>query len=203
MVTLLIATNNLHKLDEFKEIFAELPIAITSLADEGITLDPEETGLTFEENAIIKAQAFAEVSDLPVLADDSGLEVDALDGEPGVYSARYQNTAKGDHVGRYQIVLDKLAAKNLPWSKRTARFRCVIAVATKQHLIGTVEGTAEGFVDYEPKGENGFGYDPVFFVPEFNQTMGEMSAAQKHIISHRGRAARAAIPLIKKLLTSQ
>jgi len=202
MVKLLIATNNLHKLDEFKEIFAELPIAITSLAEEGITLDPDETGLTFEENAIIKAQAFAEVSDLPVLADDSGLEVDALDGEPGVYSARYQNTAKGDHVGRYQIVLDKLAAKNLPWSKRTARFRCVIAVATKQHLIGTVEGTAEGFVDYEPKGENGFGYDPVFFMPEFNQTMGEMSAAQKHSISHRGRAARAAIPLIKKLLSS-
>lgn len=203
MVKLLIATNNLHKLDEFREIFAELPIAITSLADEGITLDPDETGLTFEENAIIKAQAFAKVSDLPVLADDSGLEVDALDGEPGVYSARYQNTDKGDHVGRYQIVLDKLAAKNLPWSKRTARFRCVIAVATKQHLIGTVEGTAEGFVDYEPKGKNGFGYDPVFFVPEFNQTMGEMSAAQKHIISHRGRAAHAAIPLIKKLLTSQ
>lgn len=202
MVKLLIATNNLHKLDEFKEIFAKLPIAITSLADEGITLDPAETGLTFEENAIIKAQAFAEVSDLPVLADDSGLEIDALGGEPGVRSARYQNTAKDDHVGRYQIVLDKLAAKNLPWSKRTARFRCVIAVATKQRLIGTVEGTAEGFIDYEPRGENGFGYDPVFFVPEFNQTMGEISPAQKHIISHRGRAARAAIPLIKKLLTS-
>jgi len=200
MIKLLIATNNLHKLDEYKEIFIDLPVTVTSLVDKGIILDPEETGITFEENAIIKAQAFAKVSDLPVLADDSGLEVDALDGEPGVYSARYGNTAKADHIGRYQIVLDKLAAKNLPWPKRTARFRCVIAVATKQHLIGTVEGTVEGFINYEPKGENGFGYDPIFFVPEFDQTLAELSSARKHSISHRGQAARAAISLIEQLL---
>lgn len=200
MIKILIATNNPHKLDEYKEIFANLPVTITCLADEGITLDPEETGTTFEENAIIKAQAFAQVSDLPVLADDSGLEVDALDGEPGIYSARYGNTAKEDHVGRYRIVLDKLAAKNPAWPERTARFRCVVAVATKQNLIGTVEGTVEGFINYDARGLNGFGYDPVFFVPEFNQTLAEMPPTQKHSISHRGRAARAAIPLIEQLL---
>jgi len=200
MDKLLIATNNLHKLDEYQDIFAGLPVTLSSLADEGITLDPEETGTTFEENAIIKAQAFAKVSDLPVLADDSGLEVDALDGEPGVYSARYGNTAKNDHVGRYQIVLNKLAAKSLPWAERTARFRCVVAIATRQDLVGTVEGTIEGYINYESRGNNGFGYDPVFFVPEFNQTLAEMSPAQKHGISHRGQAARAAIPLIRKLL---
>jgi XTP/dITP diphosphohydrolase len=202
MTKLLIATNNSHKLAEFREIFSELPLEITSMAQAGIMLDPEETGATFEENAIIKALAIAQISDLPTLADDSGLEVDALDGEPGVYSARYANTAKDDHPGRYQIVLDKLAAKNVPWPERTARFRCVIALATKEGLIGVAEGSVEGFIAYEPKGENGFGYDPIFFVPEFDQTLAQVPSAQKHQISHRGRAARAAIPLIKQMLGS-
>jgi len=200
MFKLLIATNNAHKLDEYREIFAGLPLALVSLADEGITLDPEETGATFEENAILKAEAFAQVSHLPVLADDSGLEIDALGGEPGVYSARYGNTAKDDHKGRYTMVLDKLAAQNTPWAERTARFRCVIAVAAQDKLIGTVDGTVEGIIDYEAKGENGFGYDPIFFIPEFNQTLGQLSSEQKHAISHRGRAAEAAISLIQRLL---
>jgi XTP/dITP diphosphohydrolase len=196
---LLIATNNFHKLAEYREIFAEFPLDLVSLADGGITLDPEETGTTFEENAILKALAFAQVSHLPTLADDSGLEVDALGGEPGVYSARYANTAKDDHVGRYQTVLDKLAAQNTPWPERTARFRCVVALASQEGLIGVVHGTVEGFIAYEAKGQNGFGYDPIFFVPEFDQTLAEVPAAQKHGISHRGRAARAAIPLIKQV----
>ena len=200
MFKLLIATNNAHKLDEYREIFACLPLALVSLADEGITLDPEETGATFEENAILKAEAFAQVSHLPVLADDSGLEIDALGGEPGVYSARYGNTTKDDHKGRYTMVLDKLAAQNTPWAERTARFRCVIAVAAQDKLIGTVDGTVEGIIDYEAKGENGFGYDPIFFIPEFNQTLGQLSSEQKHAISHRGRAAEAAISLIQRLL---
>ena len=110
MMELLVATNNAHKLDEYKEIFAELPLNVTSLADEGISLDPEETGGTFAEHAVLTANAFAQVSEKLVLADDSGLEVDALGGEPGVHSARYANTARDDHVGRYQIVLDRLAA---------------------------------------------------------------------------------------------
>ncbi len=196
---LLIATNNPHKLDEYKEIFFDLPVTLTFLAEEGITLDPAETGATFEENAIIKALAFAQVGAFPVLADDSGLEVDALEGEPGVYSARYGHTKKHDHAGRYKIVLDKLAAKNVPWAERTARFRCVIALATKDGLIGTVQGALEGFINNEPKGHGGFGYDPIFFVPELNQTLAQLSSAKKHSISHRGRAARAAIPLIEQL----
>jgi XTP/dITP diphosphohydrolase len=199
MIRLLIATNNLNKIKEYKEIFADLPVAITYPEDEDIQLDPEETGASFEENAIIKAKAFAQISDLPSLADDSGLEVDALGGEPGVYSARYGDTEKDDHAGRCQLVLDKLAANNVPWSKRTGRFRCVLALVNKAGLIGTAEGTVEGYIDYGPKGSNGFGYDPIFFVPEFNQTLAEVTSAQKHSISHRGRAARAAIPLIRQL----
>ena len=200
MVQLLIATNNAHKLIEYQEIFADLPITVTSLANEGITLDPEETGITFTENAILKAKAFAQASGLPTLADDSGLEIDALNGEPGVYSARYGDTAKDDHVGRYQIVLNKL--KDVPWAERSARFKCVIAVATPTEVIGTVEGSVEGIINTEPHGEGGFGYDPVFFVPEFEQTMAQVSSAKKHSISHRGRAARAAIPLIEQVLNS-
>jgi XTP/dITP diphosphohydrolase len=200
MIKLLLATNNKHKVSEYQEICAPLPVTLTTLAEEGINLDPEETGATFAENAILKAEAFAQITALPVLADDSGLEVDALGGEPGVYSARYGNTPKDDHVGRYQQVLQKLAGQNVPWNERTARFRCVVALATPAGLVGTAEGTIEGFISYEPKGSGGFGYDPIFFVPEFNQTLAQLSSAQKHAISHRGRAAQAAIPLIEQVL---
>ncbi|MCB0163468.1 MAG: RdgB/HAM1 family non-canonical purine NTP pyrophosphatase [Anaerolineae bacterium] len=200
MKKLLIATNNPHKLEEYREILADLPLTITSLAEEGIDLDPEETGTTFVANAILKAEAFAQASHVLTLADDSGLEVDALNGEPGVYSARYENTAKDDHIGRYQLVLDKLIANNVPWAERTGRFRCVVALATQEGLIGTAEGAVEGYIAYEPKGQNGFGYDPIFYFPEFDQTLAEVPAAQKHTVSHRGRAARAAIPLIEAYL---
>jgi XTP/dITP diphosphohydrolase len=200
MTKLLIATNNPNKIKEFAEILVDLPLQATTLAAEGIDLDPEETGATFEENAIIKATAFAAASGLLTMADDSGLEVDALGGEPGVYSARYGNTAKHDHPGRYQLVLDKLAALNVPWPERTARFRCVIAIATPERLIGTVEGRIEGFVAYEPKGSNGFGYDPIFFVPELGQTLAQAPSEQKYRISHRGRAARAAVEVIQQIL---
>ena len=200
MLKLLIATNNPNKAQEYQEILADLPVTVTYLADEGITLDPEETGATFAENAIIKAQAFAQASGLLTLADDSGLEVDALGGEPGVYSARYGGTAKDDHAGRNRLVLGKLVANNVLWAERTARFRCVIVLATPERLIGTVEGTVEGFIAYEPKGNNGFGYDPIFFVPELNQTLGEAPSAVKHRISHRGRAGRAAAALIERMM---
>jgi XTP/dITP diphosphohydrolase len=200
MLKLLIATNNANKVEEYREILADLPVAVTYLADEGITLDPEETGTTFQENAILKAHAFAQASGLLTLADDSGLEVDALDGEPGVYSARYGGTAKNDHVGRCHLVLDKLAAKNIPWAERTARFRCVIALATPERLLETVEGTVEGIIDYDLKGDNGFGYDPIFFVPQLNQTLGEAPGAVKHRISHRGQAGRAAAAVVERLV---
>ncbi len=193
---LLIATNNPHKLEEFGEILAGVPVTLTSPQAEGINLEPDETGSTFEENAIIKALAFAAASGLPTLADDSGLEIDALAGEPGIYSARYQNTAKDDHPGRCRIVLDQLA--NVPWPERSARFRCVVAVATPEGLVGTVSGAVEGFINYEIKGENGFGYDPIFYSPDFGQNLAEVSAEAKHRISHRGRAGRAAVPLIKQ-----
>ncbi|MCB0212266.1 MAG: RdgB/HAM1 family non-canonical purine NTP pyrophosphatase [Anaerolineae bacterium] len=201
MKKLLIATNNPHKLEEYREIFAALPLTITSLAEEGIELDPEETGTTFVANAIIKAEAFAQESHLLTLADDSGLEVDALNGEPGVYSARYGDTHKDDHIGRYQIVLDKLVANNVPWAERTGRFRCVVALASQEDgVIGTVDGAVEGYIGYEPKGQNGFGYDPIFYFPEFDKTLAEVPAELKHTVSHRGRAARAAIPIIEAYL---
>jgi XTP/dITP diphosphohydrolase len=194
---LLLATNNGHKLAEYREILEELALELVSPLDLGLELDPAETGVTFEENAVIKAQAFAAASGLPVLADDSGLEVDALHGAPGIYSARYGNTAKNDHPGRCRLVLQKLA--DLPWEARTARFRCVIAVATPETVIGTVDGRVEGYINYDIRGENGFGYDPIFYVPDFEANLAEVTAAQKHAISHRGRAARAAIPLITQL----
>ncbi len=200
MTRLLIATNNSDKLEEYQEILAALSLVLTHPSAEGITLEPEETGTTFQENAIIKATAFAQASGLLTLADDSGLEVDALNGEPGVYSARYGGTAKGDHAGRCHLVLQQLAAKNTPWSERTARFHCVIAVADKQGLIGTADGTVEGYIDYTLKGTNGFGYDPIFFVPEFDQTLGQVPSSQKHSISHRGRAGRAAIQVLEQYL---
>jgi XTP/dITP diphosphohydrolase len=198
MQKLLIATNNQNKLAEFREIFADIPVQLTSPELEGLTLDPEETGATFAENAILKALAFAQATGLPALADDSGLEVDALGGEPGIFSARYGDTAKNDHAGRCKLVLDKL--RDTPWAERTARFRCVIAVATPETVLGVVDGAVEGFIAYEPQGQNGFGYDPIFFAPEVNRNLAEVSAAEKHAISHRGRAARAAIPRIKRLV---
>lgn len=200
MDKLLIATNNPHKIDEFQEILSDLPLTLTWPAEIGLELDPEETGVTFEENAIIKARAFARASGLLTWADDSGLEIDALGGEPGVYSARYGQTPKDDHSGRNQLVLDKLMAKNVPWPERTGRFVCVVAVALSDHLVGTARGAVDGLIAYEPAGSNGFGYDPIFFFPEFNQTLAQISSALKHSVSHRGRAARAAVPLLEQVI---
>jgi XTP/dITP diphosphohydrolase len=203
VLTLLVATNNRHKLEEYQEILADLPFRLTHPSAEGLALEPAETGTTFEENAIIKATTFAQASGLPTLADDSGLEVDALRGEPGVFSARYGDTAKNDHVGRYRLLLEKLAARNLTWAERTARFRCVVAISQADRLIGTAQGSVEGIIAFEAKGRGGFGYDPVFFIQEMNRTMAELSPAQKHSISHRGRAARAAMPLLTRLARSK
>ncbi len=198
---LLIATNNPHKVEEFREIFADLPLEITFPREEGLDFEPEETGNTFEENAIIKATAFAQVSGLLTIADDSGLEVDALGGEPGVYSARYGNTPKNDHRRRYELVLEKL--RDVPDEKRTARFRCALAIVLPRMVVDVVEGTIEGRIAHAPAGSGGFGYDPIFWIPEYGKTLAQVSAAEKHRISHRGRAARAAIPILKKLAESE
>ncbi len=195
---LLIATNNPHKIEEFREIFAELPLELTFPRDEGLDFEPEETGATFAENAIIKATAFAQVSGLLTIADDSGLEVDALGGEPGIFSARYGGTPKDAHRQRYELVLEKL--RDVPDEKRTARFRCALAIVLPQMVIDVVEGTVEGRITRAPAGEGGFGYDPIFWVAEYGKTLAQVSAAEKHRLSHRGRAARAAIPILQKLV---
>jgi XTP/dITP diphosphohydrolase len=195
---LLVGTNNPGKVREYLEILAGLNLELTSLAEHGLTLEPAETGTTFTENAILKARAFAAASGLPTLADDSGLEVDVLNGEPGLFSARYGATGRGEDARRCQLVLTKL--REVPWERRTARFRCVVALSHPNGALETSEGVLEGVIAYEPKGRLGFGYDPIFYVPDFDRHLAELTPEQKHQISHRGRAVRAAMPLIQRLL---
>ncbi|HLV97588.1 MAG TPA: RdgB/HAM1 family non-canonical purine NTP pyrophosphatase [Ktedonobacterales bacterium] len=196
MSTLLLATTNPGKLREFREIFAELPFHLTTLDEEGIDMDVEETGATFAENAVLKARAYAEASGLLTLADDSGLEIDALGGEPGVHSARWP-TYDTPYPERLTLVLERLA--NVPPEQRTARYRCVIALAQPDGWHELVEGTLEGVVADAPRGANGFGYDPIFYVPALGSTTAELSPEEKHRISHRGRAARAARDVLLRL----
>lgn len=196
----LLASNNAHKLSEFRQILADLPLTLYAPADLGLQLDPAETGTTFAANARIKAEAFAAAGNLITLADDSGLEVDALAGAPGVYSARYGKTAKDDHIGRYERVLRELAALNLSDAERTARFRCVIAIAIPGQETLFCQGALEGRIAHAPRGNFGFGYDPIFFVPEYNKTLAQLPPEEKNKISHRGRAAQAARPLLQNLL---
>jgi XTP/dITP diphosphohydrolase len=195
---LLVATNNPGKLEEYRGLLGDFPLEITNLRAEGIDFEPEETGLTFEENAVLKARAFAETSGLLTLADDSGLEIDALEGAPGVHSARYGGTRRGEDVRRYEIVLRQL--EDVPWDQRTARFRCVVAVALPGGPIHTAQGSVEGYINFEPRGEHGFGYDPVFFIPDHDCTMAQLPPETKNRISHRARAAQAALPIIRQLV---
>jgi XTP/dITP diphosphohydrolase len=198
MSALLIATNNKGKLAELKLIFAGLPCSIVSPADIGLDLEVAETGSTFEENAALKSVAFARASGLLSLADDSGLEVEALGGEPGVFSARYAGEKATDKE-RVDFLLAKM--KNVPEGKRQARFRSVMAITTPQDLYTEFSrGECHGLITFEPKGENGFGYDPVFLLPQLGITMAELPKDIKNGLSHRGMAARNAIPLINNLL---
>lgn len=200
--SLLIATHNPGKLREFYDLFREawpdFPLELISLSEVHITLEPEESGCTFAENAILKARFFATHSGLPTLADDSGLEIDALGGAPGVHSARYGNTARGQDEQRITLVLQQL--KDVPWPQRTARFRCVVAIALPDGRCETTSGSVEGYIDWQPRGEHGFGYDPIFYVPEFGCTMAQLEPAVKNRISHRARALQAALPLIRRLV---
>jgi XTP/dITP diphosphohydrolase len=195
---LLVATNNPGKLEEYRHLLHNLSPEITNLRLEGINFEPDETGLTFEENAIIKARAFARQSGLLTLADDSGLEIDALHGAPGVHSARYGGTGRGQDVQRYELVLRQL--KDVPWPERTARFRCVVAVALPGGHVETAEGTVEGIIAFESQGEHGFGYDPIFYIPELGCTMAQLSPKTKNRISHRARGVEAAWPIIERLV---
>ena len=189
MQKLLIATGNPGKLREFADLLGDVPYQLVSLRDEGISLEVEETGATFEANARLKAEAYARASGLLTLADDSGLEVDALGGAPGVLSARYGGPELSDPE-RVTLLLRNL--DGVPKERRTARFVCLIALATPETTIHTVRGEVAGLITRQPRGENGFGYDPVFLAPSLGLTTAELTPEQKHALSHRGQAARAA-----------
>lgn len=200
MTTLLVATNNPGKLKEYEDLLTggALLLEITSPAREGLKFEVQESGETFEENARIKALAYARASGLLTLADDSGLEVDALDGAPGVHSARYAGPGATD-VDRYRKLLEAL--QQVPAGKRTARFRCVIALARPDGHLLTADGVCNGEIGFEPRGAHGFGYDPIFVVAGYGgQTMAELAPEIKNRISHRARAMDAARPLLLQLL---
>lgn len=192
---LLLATNNQGKVNEYRSLLEGLPYDMVSLADEGITIEVEETGTTFEENARLKATLLAEASGLLTLADDSGLEVDALGGEPGVRSARYAGEGASDRE-RIDYLLSRLA--NVSWEDRTARFVCVIALAAPNGKTEIRSGECRGYIAFEPKGESGFGYDPVFYLPEMEKTMAEIPQEVKNRISHRAEAAAKAYEFLKQ-----
>ena len=191
---LLIATHNPGKVREYEKLLAGLPLELTHPAQEGLDIEVAETGETFAENARLKATAYARASGLLTLADDSGLQVDALGGEPGIRSARYAGSGASDE-DRYQLLLEKL--RGVPWEERTARFRCVIAVATPGGQVHTAEGSCEGIIAFEPKGEHGFGYDPVFHFQEYGMTMAELPPETKNKISHRAKTAQRAREILE------
>lgn len=187
---LLIATANAGKIREYLELLRGAPFTLTTLRDEKVEEDVDETGLTFEENALLKARHFARASGLLTLADDSGLEVDALNGKPGIYSARYGGPDLRDE-DRVNLLLSEM--RNVPWAQRTARFRCVIAIVHQCGDEETVEASCEGYISHKAIGDNGFGYDPVFFYPKMNKTFAELDSTTKHLLSHRGQASRRAV----------
>ena len=195
MRDLLLATSNAHKLREYRTIFSELPFRLLSLSDIRLEMDVEETGTTFAENAELKALAYARASGMLSLADDSGLEVDAMGGEPGVYSARFAGV-DATYEERFALIFQQL--QGLPRERRTARFQCAITIAEPVGYYRTVRGVMEGIIAEAPRGENGFGYDPIFIVPALGKTNAELSAEQKNSISHRGRAAQLAAALLRE-----
>jgi len=197
MRKLLVATHNAGKVREYRQLLADLPLQITYLDTEGIDLEIEEKGESFAENAVCKAIAYAQASGLWTWADDSGLEVDALGGAPGIHSSRYAGPDASDE-DRYRKLLREL--DGVPWEERTARFRCVVAIATPEGEVRTAAGHCEGIITFEPEGSYGFGYDPVFFLPRFGCTMAQLPPELKNRISHRAQAARAAKRLLTKML---
>ncbi len=184
----ILASKNSHKLGEMSAILGQYGVRLRLQSELDLDLDVEETGATFEENAMLKAAAVMRASGLPAIADDSGLEVDALGGAPGIYSARYGGDACKNDRQRYELLLDNL--KGIPMAERTARFVCVIAAIWPDGRRICVRGTCEGLILDRPGRDNGFGYDPVFYVPEEGMTFSEMPQARKNEISHRANALR-------------
>ena len=193
MSRIVFATGNAGKVKEIQMIMADMGVEVVSMKEAGITIDIDEDGKTYEENAMIKARAVAAYTEDIVMADDSGLEIDYLNGEPGIYSARYLGEDTSYRVKNANLVkrLD-----GVPDEQRTARFVCAIAAVLPDGRELTTRATIEGRIDYEEKGSNGFGYDPIFYVPQFGKTTAELTEEQKNQVSHRGKA----LELMKKEL---
>ena len=197
MSRLLIASNNPGKVREFQDLLALDDLEILTPAQLGLKLDIAETGSTYAENASLKAAAFASAAGIITLADDSGLEVDAIDGLPGLHSKRFLAETAASDSDRRRLLVTWLLSKPRPW---TARFRCVLALAVGQGALTIAEGTCEGEIIPAERGQNGFGYDPIFLISEFGKTMAELSMAEKNQISHRARAIKAVLPELKRFL---
>ena len=200
MLKLLLATNNPGKLVEMQTLLEDLALELVTPALVGLKMEVEEDGNTYAQNAARKAQAFAAASGLPSLGDDSGLEVDALGGAPGIYSARFSAKPGATDSDRRAFLIRKLSGKPEPW---TACFHCVIALADPQGETFFAEGICPGMIISEERGQNGFGYDPIFFLPEFGRTMAELDMDEKNQVSHRARAIWAARPRLIQWLTHQ
>jgi XTP/dITP diphosphohydrolase len=195
--TLLLATNNAGKLRELRQLLSKLSgVQLLSPQEIGLELEVRETGSTYAENASLKAAAFAKRSGLIVIADDSGLEVDALGGAPGIRSARYSPLPGATDSDRRALLLENLGGHPRPW---TARFRAWVAIAVPGEAIRQVEGICEGEIIPEERGENGFGYDPIFWIPLKGRTMAELTDDEKNAISHRGNAVREALPILEEM----
>ena len=194
---IILATNNKSKVKEISEMMSGSDITFVSLADAGINVEVEETGTTFEENALLKAREICKLSGKPTISDDSGLEIDALDGAPGIYSSRFMGEDTSYDI-KNNALIEKL--ENVADPDRTARFRCCMALVLPDGREFVTEGAMEGIIAREPKGINGVGYDPILFIPEYNRTSAELSSEEKNNISHRGEALRKMIEVIKKEL---
>lgn len=197
MDKIIFATGNEGKMKEIRLLLEDLGIRILSLKEAGIHLEIQEDGKTFEENAVIKARTVMKETGALVLADDSGLEIDYLNGEPGVYSARYLGEDTSYRI-KNQNLIDRL--RGVPEEKRTARFVCVIAAVFPDGRILTTRGTIEGIIGYEERGEGGFGYDPIFWLPEYGCSTAELSMEKKNELSHRGKALSAMKKELSKAL---
>jgi len=193
---LLLATNNKGKVREYRSLLQGIPFDLITPSEVGIIADVDEVGETLEENARLKATALAVQSEMLSLADDSGLEVDALGGEPGRLSARYAGEGASDR-DRVNYLLSKL--EGVPWEERSACFRCVIAIAAPDGQVEFCSGECRGIITLEPKGEQGFGYDPIFYLPQLGKVMAELPLEVKNEVSHRGQAARKVPQVLKRL----
>jgi len=197
MKRLLIATGNTGKLVEIQSLFDRSRIALLSPEMLGLALKVEESGSSYEENASLKAVAFANASGMVTLADDSGLEVDTLDGQPGIRSARFSPQPGASDADRRATLLNMLLGKPSPW---TAHFHCTVAIATPDGKVYYAQGNCPGEIIRDERGENGFGYDPIFLLPKIGLTMAELSMEEKNQLSHRARAIKAALPVIQAVL---